>query len=261
VRGFWSLTLYDADHFFAPNALNRFSLGTKNKDLKYGPDGSLTIYVQHERPSADQVSNWLPAPKGDFELFIRAYWGRGLWRSGPTWTRCRSRSSPTCLSTRLSSITSTQAAHACGHNGHTAMLMGAASVLVRLRDALAGTVLSVFQPAEEGPPLGEDGGAALMEHEGALAGPPPAMVFGLHLAPLPTGVIGYRAGNQYAASVLVKIVVTGQQVHGSTPWMGVDPMPVAADIITTMGQLYRQVPASDPVTVNLDGLWADSSPA
>lgn len=54
--------------------LNRFSLGTKNKDLTYGPDGSLTIYVQHERPSADRVANWLPAPKGDFELFIRAYW-------------------------------------------------------------------------------------------------------------------------------------------------------------------------------------------
>jgi len=73
VQGFWSLTFCDAAHFFAPNELNRFSLGTKNKDLTYGPDGSLTIYVQHERPSADRVANWLPAPKGDFELFIWEY--------------------------------------------------------------------------------------------------------------------------------------------------------------------------------------------
>lgn len=74
VRGFWSLTLYDAEHFFAPNELNRFSLGTKNTDLKYEADGSLTIYVQRKEPAADRISNWLPAPKGEFELFIRAYW-------------------------------------------------------------------------------------------------------------------------------------------------------------------------------------------
>jgi hypothetical protein len=73
VDGFWSLTLYDADHFFAPNEINRFSLGTKNKDLVYGDDGSLTIYVQNKRPSSDKAANWLPAPKGEFELFIRAY--------------------------------------------------------------------------------------------------------------------------------------------------------------------------------------------
>ncbi|NTS31866.1 DUF1254 domain-containing protein [Phyllobacterium sp. BT25] len=73
VDGFWSLTLYDAEHFFAPNEINRFSLGTKNKDLVYGEDGSLTIYVQHGKPAGDKAANWLPAPKGDFELFIRAY--------------------------------------------------------------------------------------------------------------------------------------------------------------------------------------------
>jgi hypothetical protein len=74
VRGFWSLTLYDKDHFFAPNEIKRFSVGTKNKDLTYGPDGSLTIYIQHGRPAEDKVSNWLPAPTDDFELFLRAYW-------------------------------------------------------------------------------------------------------------------------------------------------------------------------------------------
>ncbi|MFL9889123.1 DUF1214 domain-containing protein [Paraburkholderia agricolaris] len=88
VNGFWSVTLYDEAHFFAPNELNRFSLGTKNKDLKYGPDGSLTLYVQNKRPSEDKVANWLPAPTGDFELFIRAYWPKaeimqGQWSPPP----------------------------------------------------------------------------------------------------------------------------------------------------------------------------------
>lgn len=73
VDGFWSMTLYDADHFFAPNEINRFSLGTKNKDLILGEDGSLTIYVQNKRPEGDKTANWLPTPKGEFELFIRAY--------------------------------------------------------------------------------------------------------------------------------------------------------------------------------------------
>lgn len=85
VNGFWSLTLYDNEHFFAPNDINRFSVGTKNKDLVYGADGSLTVYVQHERPAADQVANWLPAPAGDFELFIRAYWPRAELLEGK-WT-------------------------------------------------------------------------------------------------------------------------------------------------------------------------------
>ena len=75
VDGFWSLTLYDAGHFFVPNAIKRYSLGSKNKNLKLNPDGSLTIYVQSDPPPEVQRSNWLPAPKdADFSLFIRAYW-------------------------------------------------------------------------------------------------------------------------------------------------------------------------------------------
>jgi len=74
VKGFWSLTLYNQQHFFAPNELNRFSLGTKNKDLKENVDGSLTIYVQPDNPGSDKESNWLPAPEGEFSLYIRAYW-------------------------------------------------------------------------------------------------------------------------------------------------------------------------------------------
>jgi hypothetical protein len=75
VNGFWSLTLYDAAHFFVPNEFKRYSLGTKNKTLKYNPDGSLTIHVQAEPPSEALRANWLPAPKNaDFSLFLRAYW-------------------------------------------------------------------------------------------------------------------------------------------------------------------------------------------
>ncbi|WP_282944097.1 DUF1254 domain-containing protein [Cellulomonas endometrii] len=82
VRGFWSLTLYDRHHFFAPNELDRYSLGTKNKDLRLDDDGSLTIYVQHERPQEDRLSNWLPAPEAEFELFLRAYWPGGAIEAG-----------------------------------------------------------------------------------------------------------------------------------------------------------------------------------
>jgi hypothetical protein len=74
VRGFWSLTLYNQSHFFEPNSLKRYSLGTKNKDLQLGPDGSLTLYVSSTPPSSDKMSNWLPAPKDDLTLYVRAYW-------------------------------------------------------------------------------------------------------------------------------------------------------------------------------------------
>jgi hypothetical protein len=75
VKGFWSLTLYNEHHLFAPNDLKRYSLGTKNKHLKYNDDGSLTLHVSHQSPGADKESNWLPAPEGTFSLYIRAYWG------------------------------------------------------------------------------------------------------------------------------------------------------------------------------------------
>jgi hypothetical protein len=76
VKGFWSLTLYNEHHFFASNDLNRYSLGTKNTNLKYNPDGSLTLYVQAEPPEEAMRANWLPAPKDDFSLYLRAYWPR-----------------------------------------------------------------------------------------------------------------------------------------------------------------------------------------
>jgi len=85
VKGFWSLTLYNEFHFFHPNELKRYSLGTKNKDLTLGADGSLTLYVQTKPPGQDKLSNWLPAPKGDFSLYIRAYWPEGAITDG-IWT-------------------------------------------------------------------------------------------------------------------------------------------------------------------------------
>ncbi|MDF0530403.1 amidohydrolase [Tsukamurella sp. 8F] len=142
-------------------------------------------------------------------------------------------------------------AHACGHDCHAATLMGAATVLAGRRAGLPGTVLFVFQPAEEGPPVGEPGGAQQMLVEGALDDPRPTMAFGFHVTPYPKGSIGYRAGNQFGASCLIKIVVTGMQVHGSTPWMGVDTMPAVGAILTGIGQLYRQINGFDPITVSI----------
>jgi hypothetical protein len=84
VNGFWSLTLYNDKHFFEPNALNRFSLGTKNKTLQYNADGSLTLYAGAKSPGKDKESNWLPAPSGTFSLYIRAYWSEKAILDG-TW--------------------------------------------------------------------------------------------------------------------------------------------------------------------------------
>jgi hypothetical protein len=86
VNGFWSLTLYNEEHFFSPNLLNRYSVGTKNKSLKFGTDGSLTLYVQSDSPGPDKESNWLPAPKdADFSLYIRTYRPKAAVLDG-TWT-------------------------------------------------------------------------------------------------------------------------------------------------------------------------------
>ena len=86
VNGFWSLSIYNEHHFFIANTINRFSVGTKNKDLKFAADGSLTIYVQTAAPTDPaQRANWLPAPKGDFSLYIRAYWPKVAVTDG-SWT-------------------------------------------------------------------------------------------------------------------------------------------------------------------------------
>ncbi len=122
--------------------------------------------------------------------------------------------------------------HACGHDGHTAILMAAAEVLATNRDELPGTVLFIFQPAEEGAPEGEQGGASLMLAEGLFDIVQPEAAFGLHLhSGLQTGMVGYRPGPFMASSDFFRIVVKGKQSHGAQPWDGVDPIVIAAQII------------------------------
>ena len=122
--------------------------------------------------------------------------------------------------------------HACGHDTHTAILMGVAQVLAGQRARLRGTVKFLFQPAEEMPPEGEDGGAKMMVAEGAMENPKPEAVFGLHVTSrLPVGVIGYRPGPAMASADSLKITINGRQTHGAMPWYGVDPIVTAAQVV------------------------------
>nr|WP_277611113.1 amidohydrolase [Microbulbifer celer] len=133
--------------------------------------------------------------------------------------------------------------HACGHDTHVAMLMGAAQVLAGMRDELAGNVLFIFQPAEEGAPDGEEGGAELMLKEGLFKKYKPAVAFGQHVTSgLPSGMIGYRSGPLMASSDEFRINVEGRQTHGSRPWGGVDPITAAAQIVMgTQAIVSRQI--------------------
>jgi amidohydrolase len=133
--------------------------------------------------------------------------------------------------------------HACGHDTHVAMLMGVAENLVKIKDRLAGSVMFIFQPAEEGAPEGEEGGAELMLKQGLFAKRKPAQVFGMHVtSSMPSGMIGLRSGPAMASEDSFTIKVHGRQTHGSRPWSGVDPIVAAAHIITsTQTIISRQV--------------------
>ena len=127
--------------------------------------------------------------------------------------------------------------HACGHDNHVAILMGTAEVLAGMRAQIAGTVVFLFQPAEEGP-----GGAEPMIREGAMDDPKVDAVFGLHVWPMPAGDIAVRSGPIMAASNSFHVTVRGRQSHGAAPWAGVDPIVVSAQIVSALQTVVsRQV--------------------
>jgi amidohydrolase len=125
--------------------------------------------------------------------------------------------------------------HACGHDTHVAMLLSVADILSKMQSEIAGTIKFIFQPAEEGAPKGEEGGAELMIKEGVLENPKPEVIFGLHINPqIETGTIAYRPGGFYAGVNDMKITVKGKSSHGAYPWNSVDPIVVSAQIINNL---------------------------
>ncbi|HVS03563.1 MAG TPA: amidohydrolase [Thermoanaerobaculia bacterium] len=141
--------------------------------------------------------------------------------------------------------------HACGHDAHVAILMGTAEVLAAMRESLPGTVKFLFQPAEEGAPRGEEGGAEMMVKEGVLRDPDVEAAFALHIDALSeVGTLGYRPGGIWASVDDFRILVKGRQSHGAYPWMGVDPVVAAAQIITALQTIVsRNLPLIEGAAV------------
>ncbi|MGB3607549.1 MAG: amidohydrolase [Psychroserpens sp.] len=147
--------------------------------------------------------------------------------------------------------TKTGVMHACGHDTHTAILMGVAEVLSKHKDKIKGSVKFIFQPAEEGPPPGEEGGAALMIKEGVLENPKVDVIFGLHInAGTPIGILKYKKGGIMASVERFVITVKGKQTHGSQPWSGVDPILISAKIIDGLQTIIsREAKLTDEAAV------------
>jgi len=148
--------------------------------------------------------------------------------------------------------------HACGHDVHLTIGLGTAELLAGMRDRFSGSVMFLFQPAEEGPPPGEEGGAKLMLAEGVFDGERPRAVFGLHVMPtLEVGTIGWREGGIMAAADRFSITVTGRATHGSKPQDGVDAVWVASQLVGALqGIVAREVDALRPAVVSVGTLNA-----
>lgn len=131
--------------------------------------------------------------------------------------------------------------HACGHDTHVAMLMGAAEILTGMKDKIKGTVVFIFQPAEEGPPAGETGGAPDMVKEGVMDNPKIDAIFGIHInSQTEIGTIKYKSGAVMASSDWFQIKVKGKQTHGAYPWLGTDPIAVASQIYTGLQMIVAR---------------------
>jgi len=142
--------------------------------------------------------------------------------------------------------------HACGHDIHTSVVLGTAMVLSALRDAVKGSVVFIFQPAEEGPPPGEDGGADLMVREGVLDDPPVSAVFGFHVWPEELGDVFVAAGNVTASSARFRIVVKGRSAHGAKPHEGIDAVVVAAELVSALQTVVsRSTDPTDPAVLSV----------
>ena len=143
--------------------------------------------------------------------------------------------------------------HACGHDVHTSVALGVAEVLSRMRSEISGSVKFIFQPAEEGPPAGEEGGAALMIKEGALENPRPSAIFGLHTMPtVEVGGIAYTSGAMMASSDRFHVTIRGKGAHGAQPHNGIDAVVVAAEAVTALQTIRsRRIDPMEPLVISV----------
>jgi amidohydrolase len=142
--------------------------------------------------------------------------------------------------------------HACGHDVHTTVELGVAEVLSKMRDQIAGSIKFIFQPAEEGAPQGEQGGASLMVKEGALENPRPQAIFGLHTAGFEVGQIGYQSGPAMASSDRFTITIHGKKSHGAVPQGGIDAVVVAAECVTAIQTIRsRRTDPLEPLVISI----------
>jgi amidohydrolase len=146
--------------------------------------------------------------------------------------------------------------HACGHDVHMAVQLGVAEILSRRRDLISGTIKFIFQPAEEGPPAGEEGGAKLMVKEGVLENPRPSAIFGLHVMPnIEVGQIGYNSGPAMASADRFTITVRGRKVHGAYPHDGIDAVVVAAECVSALQTIRsRRVNTQEPLVLTIGSI-------